>query len=122
MIAFWDVMPTFKEILNSPSELKTDGISFLPALKEIDKEAHEYLYWDYGHVRNEFMQTVRYGDYKGIRNISKESTTFELYNLQKDISEENNIAEKESSIVEKIIDMMDEAYVYDENYPREIKP
>ncbi len=122
MIAFWDVMPTFKEIINSPTELRTDGISFLPAFWGENKEEHEYLYWDYGHVRDKFMQAVRYGDYKGIRNIKKDSITFELYNLVNDISEDKNIANKETAISEKIMDIMDKAYIYDEDYPRIIKP
>lgn len=36
-----------------------------------NKEDHEYLYWDYGHVRKRYMQAVRYGNYKGIRSITE---------------------------------------------------
>jgi len=119
--AFWDFLPTAADLAGLPFNNNTDGISILPTLLGKEQKLHDYLYWDYGHVRDEFMQAVRYGDYKGIRYINKEGTTFELYNLVKDEGEENNIAKKEPAMVEKIIAMMEEAYVYDESYPRKIK-
>ncbi len=121
IIAFWDVMSTFAEIIDYPSEIQTDGISFLPALRGEENEEHEYLYWDYGHVRKRYIQAVRWDKYKGIRNITEIGADFELYDLDKDPGEEKNIANKNTAIVEKIISIMKKAYVYNETYPRKIE-
>jgi len=117
IISFWDIMPTFAEIIDYPSEIQSDGISFLSALREEKMEEHQYLFWDYGHIRKKYMQAVRYGNYKGIRNITREGSDFELYDLAKDPGEEYNIASKNTDIVKKIIFLMEEAYDYDEAYP-----
>ena len=74
------------------------------------------------HVREKYMQAVRYGSYKGIRNITQEGIDFELYDLANDPGEDNNIADKHAAIVEKIITIMEEAYDYDEAYPRKTDP
>ena len=121
VIAFWDILPTFADIIDYPSEIRTDGISFLSALRGEKMKDHEYLYWDYGHVRQQYIQAVRYGRYKGIRNITGEGFDFELYDLGKDPGEERNIVFKNIAVVEKILSIMEEAYVYDEAYPRTIK-
>jgi arylsulfatase A-like enzyme len=121
IIAFWDVMPTFAEIVGYPSELCTDGLSFLPALRGEERKDHEYLYWDYGHTRGRYSQAVRYENYKGIRYIREGETEFELFDLRDDPGETNNIAEAEPAVAEKIITLMKEAYVYDREYPRKIK-
>ncbi len=118
IITFWDIMPTFAEIIDYPAEIRSDGISFLPSLSGGAKEDHDYLYWDYGHVRKKYIQAVRYDNYKGIRNITRDGVDFELYDLAKDPGEENNIANRNADLVNKVIAMMDGAYDYNEAYPR----
>lgn len=43
---FWDFLPTACEVAGVESAVKTDGISYLPALLGKDKQLnHDYLYW-----------------------------------------------------------------------------
>ena len=121
VICFWDLLPTFADIIEYPAELRTDGISFLPTLLGKEKEDHKYLYWDYGHVRETFIQAVRLGPYKGIRYFSETDTEFELFNLTVDPGERDNIALQNPAVVREIISIMEEAYIYNKDYPRTVK-
>ena len=78
-------------------------------------DEHEYFYWDYGHVRDTYMQAVRFGKWKGI-NMGV-NAPFELYDLSTDIGETNNVAEANPDIVAQIKAKMEEAYVASEDYP-----
>ena len=46
------------------------GLSFLPGLTGKEGREHDYLYWDYGHVRPTFKQALRMGDYKMLISIT----------------------------------------------------
>lgn len=113
---FQDVMPTLAELLKikCPS---TDGISFLPTLlgkKEKQKE-HEYLYWEYPdpQIGN---RAIRMGKWKGIiTNIRKGNREMQLFDLEKDIREEHDLAKKYPEIVQKLYKLMEEANCPPEN-------
>jgi len=113
--AFWDFMPTAAELAGLPSPAGIDGISFLPALLGKPQAEHEYLYWDYGHVRKQYMQAVRMGDWKGVRVGAK--APLELYNLKDDVGETKNIASKHPDIVARIEQIIKTAVVESEDYP-----
>jgi arylsulfatase A-like enzyme len=116
VIAFQDLMPTFAELagINTPGNI--DGISAVPILKGggLD-EQRPYLYWDYGHCRNRYDQAVRTGKWKGIR-LGKESS-IRLYNLEKNTGEEINVADQYPEVVQRIMGIMETAFVPDERYP-----
>jgi len=100
--AFYDVLPTLCEIVEKESPDDIDGISFLPTLlgKDNQKE-HEFLYWEFPQSRGQ--QALRMGKWKGIRkNIRKDSMRIQLYNLEEDIQELNDISAKHPEIVNKI--------------------
>lgn len=62
------------------------------------------------------MKAVRIGKWKGIlKNIKKGNTRIELYDLEKDIREEHNIADEYPGIVKKIETIMKEAHTEPEN-------
>ena len=45
--AFWDMMPTFADLVGIRAPEGIDGISFLPALLgESGQTKHDHLYWD----------------------------------------------------------------------------
>jgi arylsulfatase A-like enzyme len=120
IIAFWDMMPTLADIIQYPIELKTDGISFLPLLSgdQNAKRKHDFLYWDYGHVRDVYMQGVRFGNYKGIVLHENNQVTYEVYDLSKDPDEKVNIADQNPELVVKTKELVKHAFKYDARYPR----
>ncbi len=122
VIAFWDMMPSFADLTGHPAELETDGISILPDLKGQKGKEHEFLYWDYGHVRPTFKQAIRQGPYKGISITSKEQRSFELYKLEEDPGETKNIADSHPEVVDELQKMMDQAYAPTNDYPRRSGP
>jgi len=108
-------MPTFAELAAEKVPGNLDGISMVPALMGKDqKEKHQFLYWDYGHCRSRYDQAVRMGKWKGIRH-GKESQ-IALYNIEQDIGEVNNMADKFPDIVQKIEEIMETAVIPSERY------
>ncbi|HET8737888.1 MAG TPA: arylsulfatase [Pricia sp.] len=107
--AFWDVMPTFSKIAGVEIPDNIDGISFLPTLLGEDEKQndHEYLYWEF-HEKGG-RQAVRKGKWKAVKYqvFEKPEAPLELYNLEKDIGEANNVAASHPEVVaemQKIID------------------
>jgi len=115
VLAFWDILPTFAEIagLSAPSNI--DGISMLPALLGKKQKNHEYLYWDYGHVRKTFKQAVRMDHWKAVRIGA--NTPVELYDLDNDPGETKNIAAQHPDVVAKMERIMRTAPVATKDYP-----
>src|SRR5439155_20866676 len=89
--AFWDFLPTAAEIagVKPPDEL--DGISMLPTLfGQQQTNQHEFLYWEF-HEKGS-KQAVRMGDWKAVR--LEPNKPLELYNLQSDLGETKDVADK----------------------------
>lgn len=115
IISHQDMMPTFSELAGAEVPEKIDGISVINALKgEKQQLKHQYLYWDYGHCRDRYDQAVRMDKWKGIR-LGKDAK-IQLYNLESDIGEENNIADIHPEIIKKIKEIMESAYEPSEKY------
>jgi len=113
---FWDVMPTLAELAGTDPPPGIDGISMAPAiLGKPQTKQHGSLYWDYGHSRGIFMQAVRMGNWKGIRNGP--AAPLELYDLSTDLKEERNLSAEHPEIVQKIDQIMSEAFVETSAYP-----
>lgn len=112
--AFWDVMPTLCEIAGIDAPENTDGISFVNALKGKEQKSHDFLYWEYPEYGGQ--QAVRLGKWKGIRkNIKKGNMKLELYNLDSDIQEQNNVASQYPEIIEQM-----ETIMKNEHQPAEL--
>ena len=111
--AFWDVLPTLAELGGATAPSDTDGISMVPVLLGKTQKQHEYLYWEF-HERG-FRQAIRMGDWKGVR-LAK-GAKIELYDLAKDLGEENNIAGKHPDIVRKIEQLMKTARTESKEFP-----
>jgi arylsulfatase len=110
--AEWDIMPTFCQIIGVNPPRKIDGISFLPTLlgHPNHQKKHSFLYWEfpgYHAYEGGGQQAVRMGKWKGIRmHIDKGNLKIQLFNLDKDIQEQNNVADRHPGIVEKIKHIM----------------
>ncbi|MGB2129227.1 MAG: arylsulfatase [Flavicella sp.] len=99
--AFWDVKATFCELTGVELEGKTDGVSFLPVLiGDVKKQKkHDYLYWEMNE-RAGPIQALQKGDWKLIYFKSKNK--YELYNLERDPSEKQNVVASELQVFENL--------------------
>lgn len=120
-LAFYDIMPTFCDIISDkkfPKEYINkelegdcfDGISFLPTLTGDDEKQkeHEFLYWEF-HETNQMA--VRMGDWK---LVVKKGITH-LYNLKNDLHEDYDIAGQNPDIVNRMVDI-----IYQEHKPNDL--
>jgi arylsulfatase A-like enzyme len=100
--AFWDVMPTVAQIVGIEAPQGIDGLSFLPALLGEEQKEHEYMYWEF-HERGG-RQALRQGDWKLVRyNVNKSpSQPYEMYRLDVDPGEENDLAATHPEKVEEL--------------------
>ncbi|WP_238719007.1 arylsulfatase [Pelagihabitans pacificus] len=116
--AFWDMLPTFAELMGVEPVFATDGISLLPTLvgKAAEQRPHKYLYWEFAEGNHD-AQAVRSGRYKLLH--IHESDSWELYDLSNDLEERHNLVETFPEIVERLQGYMEEAHVYDADYPLE---
>ena len=100
-------MPTFAEIVGAPIPEQTDGLSFLPLLVGAPQKKHEFLNWEYQMSgwfqtlpKGGFRQSIRRENWKAVRYGVNTET--ELYNLDHDISEAQNLAKAYPQIVEEM--------------------
>lgn len=108
--AFWDVMPTIADVIGKEINQNVDGISFLPTLlgKQGQKQ-HEYLYWEFHEKGGRIA--VRKGIWKGLKyNVLKQpEKEIELYDLEKDPEEANNVSSEHPEIVKELTKIMEHA-------------
>jgi len=92
--AFWDFLPTCCELTGKDPPQDIDGISMLPTLfgQHQEQRKHEYLYWE---LRGQ--QAIRMGKWKALR--LKPGRKIELYDLDSDIAESNDLADGHPEIV-----------------------
>ena len=96
-----DILPTFLAAagVKQAGSKKLDGVNLLPFVNGENKDApHEILYW-----RRGVAAAVREGKWKLIR---VKSDPVLLFNLEEDISEKNNLAEKNPDVVKSLLDKL----------------
>jgi arylsulfatase len=101
--AFWDYFPTFVELTGAelPANQHCDGISLLPELLGEEQTTHDYLYWEFPEYGGQ--QALRMGKWKAIiRNMQKGNNQIELYDLETDIQEQNDVAAAHPALVDSI--------------------
>ncbi len=109
--AFWDIMPTFTEIIETEIHENIDGLSFLPTLKGDvgHQKKHEYLYWEFHELGG--RQAVRKGNWKAVKyNVFDASNSeIELYDLSDDIGEERNVASQNPQVLTEMEEILNSA-------------
>ena len=100
MFAQYDILATLAELTGATIPSDTDGISILPTLLKarnttVEQELHPHFYWEFGN-----MQAVRIGSWKGVYIRNKQA--WELYDLERDVSETSNVATDHPEIIEKM--------------------
>ena len=104
-----DYYPTLLEMLKLPAvpDQHVDGRSFVPALKEQDYDRGP-IYWHFPHYSNHGYQSpngaIRSGRYKLIEYY--ENGTVQLFDLENDIGEKDDLAKSEPEITEKLTKML----------------
>ena len=117
--AFADVLPTFADIagvpLTSVPRLKTNGVSIGPRLNDTPQEMPERtLYWEFGKqagdpnsgIIGEVFQAARRGKWKAVRYGMNAAT--ELYDLDTDAGEANDLSESEQNTHRYFTNLFDE--------------
>jgi len=109
---FQDMLPTLAEL--TAAEIPTsDGVSLLPALRgdrESQKE-HSHLYWEFQEQGGK--QAVLKEPWKGVRLDwnSLPKGEIELYNLEKDPAETNNVAADHPEVVHELMELLEKSHV-----------
>ncbi len=96
----YDILPTLCEVAGLKAHEDTDGISFLSELTGKNQKQHDFLYWEF--PASGGQQAIIIGKFKAMRkNLNKVNSGFELYDLEKDPLETNNIAADHPEIIEQ---------------------
>jgi len=115
---FQDIMPTILEFAGIEIPDDIDGISIVPELtgKENQPE-HEYLYWEYR--SRDGWQAIRSDNWKALRKgiRTDPDAPIELYDLENDFSEKNDVSADHPEIVEKMKKIMIDAREPSEYFP-----
>lgn len=118
MCSFWDVMPTFREILNPKAKnQQMDGVSLLPLLENRKgQKEHEYLYFEFQEMNG--RQAVRKGPWKLVHmNVRGKNPYYELYNLNSDPSERHNMLNQYPEKVTELKAIMQSSHIRNPNFP-----
>ncbi len=106
---FQDVLPTLAEIAGGTAPDGIDGISFAPTLRAepADQQAsHEYPFWDFPGYGGQLA--VRMGKWKAVRRGLRKNpdAPLQLYDLEADIGEQNDVAAQHPKIAERMTEIM----------------
>jgi arylsulfatase A-like enzyme len=109
---FGDFMATLAEFAGASANVPTglDSISMVSPMtgRAAEQPQREFLYWEF--YEGKSAQAVRMGRWKAVRS-PMHTGTIELYDLETDVGEKNNVAAKNPEIVAKATDAMKRAHV-----------
>lgn len=113
---FADLLPTLADLAGIRPPQDIDGLSLAPTLlgNSANQTQHNFLYWEHPVYNgaainaNRWRQAVRMGAWKALRETR--TGGIELYNLNVDLSETNNIAAQNTGIVGQMRQIMDQQH------------
>lgn len=102
-----DYLPTIAEMTGTDTgKALSDGVSFVSLFKK-DKMKERPLFWHYPHYSNQGVEpgsAIRLGKYKLIDNFERERQ--ELYDLEADLSETNDISGANPGKTKELYDLL----------------
>ena len=111
-----DVFPTLCDLAGTEIPNHLDGMSVVPTLMGKTQRPRQMHYWE---IHSPFQQAVRFGDWKAIRFGTEEP--LELYDLNKDRREKQNVAKSNPATVRKIEAFLDSARTDSPYFPAKAK-
>jgi arylsulfatase A len=117
VMASWDILPTICDFAGIQKPSGIDGISFYPELINRKQPEHKYLYWEYFNynynwnkpsgntIPRNYLESIalRIGNWKIVKKdmLKNKAATLELYDLDKDPGEKNDVAKDHPDIIKK---------------------
>jgi arylsulfatase B len=94
-----DILPTVTKAAGAEAPSEIDGVNLMPFLTGINSgQPHEYLFW-----RQRSKTALRMGDWKIVsHSYDSENPGWQLYNLEDDLSETNNLQEQHPKKFEEL--------------------
>ena len=115
IVSTYDFLPTFASLLEIDIPSEVDGMSFLSVLTDDTPLPLRSHHWHYPHYHRQTgalpAAAIRRGEWKLIEWFENSllktgKPAYELYHLDEDIGETNNLFEVESEIAKELIDDM----------------
>lgn len=97
--AFWDILPTFCELAKTEPPAQVDGVSLVPTLTGEPQTIDRALHWRFAEF-NFSRLAVRQGNWKAVKHSDQRA--WELYDLQNDLGEQNDLADEMPHFLEKL--------------------
>ena len=117
--AFWDFLPTAADLAGVPAPEGLDGVSIAPTLTgEGEQAEREFLYWEHpGADASAYYRAARMGPWKAVRK--GQDADLELYNLEIDVGETNNVALENAEIASRMTAILNEAHTEPRQHHRQ---
>ncbi len=117
MCSFWDVLPTFEEIIHPKAKQKEmDGVSMLPSWKTGRDRRNMNSSISNSRTERSPSRTQRTVEI-GPHEYPRRQAYYELYNLASDPSERHNILDQYPEKVAELKDIMVREHRPDPNWP-----
>lgn len=115
--AFWDFLPTACDLAGVEGPKNIDGISFMPELLGNKQAKHSNLYWEF--TEQGGKQAVRKGEWKLVKLdiLNPEKTRVELYNLENDPSESNDVSEQYPEVLAEMKELLKTEHTESKHFP-----
>jgi arylsulfatase A-like enzyme len=104
---FWDVLPMLAELSGAKAPGGLDGLSFAPTLlgQSEKQKQHESLYWAL--YERGGAQALRMGKWKAVQQPI--TAPVQLFDLEADLGEKNDVAGKHPDVVARMTKVMEES-------------
>ena len=104
-----DLFPTILDYVKGENDVEIDGKSLMPVMENNSQISRDDIFWHFPHYHGSLWKpgsAIRNNEWKLVHFY--EENTKELYNLNDDFGEANNLADAYPEIVNKLSNKMDE--------------